>query len=113
MGGRGSRAGGDSRQLTMDCLQTRSQIQAIMSESDELRAAQAGIIGIGPPSADTQLMLQCKCCEQYTLQPNLENEQCVVCGWINDKYQNTHPDSLQGKNPVSLNDARRQWGDIS
>jgi hypothetical protein len=109
MGGRGSTSGGDSRQLTLEWIQRRKEIQAIMAESEAIRASQAGELGRGASGRDSRRLLQCACCEQYSLQPEIENEQCPVCGWINDRNQNDHPDSLAGNNPISLNQARRQW----
>lgn len=40
---------------------------------------------------------KCFCCGEYTIPINIEYTICSVCGWIDDKYQNTHPDSLNGK----------------
>ncbi len=109
MGGRGSKSSRNSGQLTLEGLQKRAEIQIIIAESNDLRATQLGDIMNGTSGGNTQHLLKCACCEQYTLQPDIENEQCSICGWINDQYQNNHPDSPTGKNPVSLNQARLQW----
>ena len=51
-------------------------------------------------------MKRCRCCEKPTLPMDSEHEICPLCGWIDDKFQNTHPDSPNGKNLISLNEAR-------
>jgi len=91
-------------------LSTKAEVQAIIAESDELRATQtAAMSNAGSAEGIPLAMFQCACCEQYTLHPAIESEQCVVCGWVNDSFQNAHPDSLQGQNAITLNIARRQW----
>jgi len=96
----------------MEYLSTKAEVQAIIAESDELRSAQVVAMGdVGSAGSIPLAMLRCACCEQYTLHPALENEQCTTCGWINDLFQNTHPDSLQGQNAITLSVARQQWND--
>lgn len=68
-----------------------------------------GVAGGGVASATR--MKQCYCCEEYTIPTGTENEICPICGWIDDKFQNTHPDSLNGKNPLTLGEARKQYHD--
>lgn len=34
---------------------------------------------------------------------------CYVCGWIDDDYQNSNPNSLNGLNPMSLLQAREAY----
>ena len=31
-----------------------------------------------------------------------KNETCVICGWIDNVYQNTHPQSIDGPNKICL-----------
>lgn len=51
----------------------------------------------------------CFCCGAFSLPAISEYEVCDICGWIDDPYQNKHPDSTNGRNPISLNDAREQY----
>jgi len=56
--------------------------------------------------------ITCPVCGKKNLD---EYETCKVCGWINDPYQVSHPDSESGSNRVSLNKAKeiyRQSGRI-
>lgn len=69
-----------------------------------------GAAGGGGVVLETR-MRRCFCCEEYTILLGTENEICPICGWIDDPYQNVHPDSLDGKNPLSLNKARQQYSE--
>jgi hypothetical protein len=51
----------------------------------------------------------CACCKHYTIPIDSEYEKCPVCGWIDDPYQNMHYDSTEGKNPISLNEAKKVY----
>lgn len=51
----------------------------------------------------------CFCCGEFTLSMYAEYEVCSICGWIDDPYQNKNPDSVDGKNQVSLNEAQEQY----
>jgi len=51
----------------------------------------------------------CECCKTYSIHIETEYEKCPVCGWIDDPYQNTHPDAKDGKNPISLNEAKKMY----
>lgn len=64
-----------------------------------------GSVDVGPSIK----MDQCCCCEEFTIPRGSQNEICSICGWIDDNYQNTHPDSLNGKNPFTLSEARRKY----
>lgn len=74
----------------------------------KLNVVGSGIEGGGGIVPVTR-MKQCLCCGEYTIHSGTENEVCPVCGWIDDSYQNKHPDSLNGKNPLTLNEARKQY----
>lgn len=52
---------------------------------------------------------KCFCCGEYTIPARTENEVCPVCGWIDDSYQNKHPDDPNGQNGISLSEFRQQY----
>ena len=54
-------------------------------------------------------MKRCFCCGAQTIPSGTKYETCSICGWIDDPYQNKHPDSLNGKNPLTLDEARERY----
>jgi hypothetical protein len=66
-------------------------------------------VGVGGGAASPQLYKKCACCGEYTIPLGSEYEICPVCGWVDDNYQNINPDSLDGKNPVSLLQAKNTY----
>lgn len=107
MGGRGRSSGAGFRQMTIDDAQRQHAISDIIRESTKLREAIGG--GVGGGAASPQLYKKCACCGEYTIPMGSEYEMCPACGWIDDNYQNNHPDSLDGKNPVSLLQAKTTY----
>lgn len=74
------------------------------------KLTEIGIGVVGGVSVDTKIRKKkCFCCGEYTIPYRTENEICPVCGWIDDAYQNKHPDSLNGKNSLSLKEAREMY----
>jgi hypothetical protein len=60
-----------------------------------------------PPGVRPPLHLEaCPCCGERTLLVRGQHDTCDVCGWIDDVFQNTHPDSHEGPNDDSLNETR-------
>ncbi|WP_394697974.1 CPCC family cysteine-rich protein [uncultured Sphaerochaeta sp.] len=51
----------------------------------------------------------CACCKHYSIPIDSEYEVCPVCGWIDDPYQNAHPNSTEGKNSISLDEAKKAY----
>lgn len=53
----------------------------------------------------------CPCCQHQTLpeKPPGSFEVCPVCAWEDDSLQFASPDSSDGANAVSLNDARKNF----
>lgn len=108
MGGRGASSGANSRQITFERVLLMSQVADIREAASKLRTSMEGVGASsgGMPAANKK---QCFCCEEFTLPVLSEYGECEVCGWIDDPYQNKHPDSLNGKNPISLNEARKRY----
>lgn len=50
----------------------------------------------------------CACCGAYTIPYNSELFICPICGWIDDVFQNSHPDSTDGPNAYSLQEMREK-----
>ena len=48
---------------------------------------------------------------QYSLHAFTNYEQCPICGWIDDPMQNSDTTSTVGKNPISLEQARKIWAE--
>ena len=52
---------------------------------------------------------KCPICEKYTFTEEGIYEDCPICGWTDDVYQEDFPDKT-GANIVSLNKARELYG---
>jgi rRNA maturation protein Nop10 len=104
MGGRGKDSGLRARQLTINDTLRQHTISDIIEKSAAQRAAMVGS-GIGG-GASLRLLKKCACCGEYTIPIGSMFEECSNCGWIDDEYQNNHPDSLDGKNTISLLQAK-------
>ena len=48
----------------------------------------------------------CPVCNKYLFQYDLE--ECPICGWVNDDYQEDFPE-LKGANSYSLNQAKQAY----
>ncbi len=107
MGGRGKPSKTpNAKQLTFNDVENRQKIQDIITKSTQIRdELLSSGSNLGTPPSSTTLK-KCACCGEYTLPVNIEYAVCSICGWIDDKYQNTHPDSLNGKNSLTLNQAK-------
>lgn len=105
MGGRGSASGIDSKQMTFKQYVKMEDKKKIIEESTQIReSGEYSLNRVNSP----ELYRRCHCCEDYTIQINSIDATCPVCGWIDDEYQNKHPDSLNGINEMSLNEARKR-----
>jgi rubrerythrin len=108
MGGRGRDSKLGSRQFSLDEEQRRREIKEKLEESARKREEiekKGGTGGFSTP----HLYKKCACCGKYSLPAGSEYEECPICGWIDDPYQNQHPDSPNGRNSVSLNQARAEY----
>ena len=108
MGGRGRESGLVGRQISIDEVQMRNRVIGIIKENEILRT---NIMAIGGGGGEKSFVLlkKCACCGEYTIPINTEFEECPNCGWIDDPYQNRHKDSLIGKNPLTLTQARKLY----
>ena len=104
MGGRGRSSGLGSRQSTIDDAQRQNIVSGIIKES-KLRRSVISSGGRGG-TASPKLLKKCACCGEYSIPIGTEYEVCPICGWIDDAFQNTHPNSLDGRNPISLLEAQ-------
>ena len=103
MGGRGKGSGLAIRQTTIEDAQKYRQVNDIIKESAQRRLSIENGIGIGSGgSTSPRLLKKCVCCGEYTLSIGSIYDICPICGWIDDKHQNNHPDSLDGKNSMTL-----------
>lgn len=54
-------------------------------------------------------MKKCPVCEKYTFTEDGVYDDCPICGWTDDIYQEHFPDKT-GANAVSLNKAKEDYG---
>ena len=107
MGGRGICAGDHNSQIKMADHLRNQEIIKIRQCWEELRSENQ--VGTGLSGGSVTMMKRCACCRQFTLTAFSEYEKCPVCGWVDDPHQNSDPMSAEGCNPLSLQEARRQW----
>jgi len=110
MGSRGQDSGNKPRQMSFEDAFERNVISSIMRDKD-VKREQMSTGGVGRSSGvgSQVTKMKCACCGEYTIPVNSEYETCTVCGWIDDKFQNANPNSLIGRNPISLNEARAAY----
>ncbi len=108
MGGRGAKSDTNSTQLSLKQVALFNEIAEIRKTANSIRDLMDGMSGFGEGKA-VQHKKQCYCCEEYSLPVKSEYKKCKVCGWIDDPYQNQHPDSLLGKNTITLTEARKRY----
>ncbi len=106
MGGRGRDSGLKARQLTIDWYEKKLKVESKIEESIKQRKTMLGTEGSGGVAPLT-MYKKCACCGEYTIPVGTEYETCPICGWVDDPYQNSHPNSLEGENNMSLTQARK------
>nr|WP_321295594.1 CPCC family cysteine-rich protein [uncultured Sphaerochaeta sp.] len=101
MGGRGASSGYISaEQLNLGFDQDKLRLLIEQSQNAEIELKQ-----VNQPIA----FGACKCCGLYTIPIESDYSTCRVCGWIDDPFQNTHPDEPNGRNEKSLHEAKKQF----
>lgn len=53
--------------------------------------------------------IKCPVCGKYTFAEEDDYDICDECWWMNDRYQNMHPEYAGGANKMSLNQARAAY----
>jgi rubrerythrin len=108
MGGRG-KSSGVQHQLSIQEQMFKNEISLIIRErntaifNDGINAQNASTSSgkvSGGKYVDNRA---CACCGSYTIPYDSELFVCPVCGWVDDAFQNLHPDSDNGPNIFSLN----------
>lgn len=111
MGGRGVSAGSRNKEVTMESYIQTIKIQNTIKEREKNAADIMSKVGFGVQGSGGGIsaMKQCACCENYSIPAYTEYTICPICGWVDDPLQNKNPNSRQGGNSFSLNEARLQW----
>ncbi|MPN47880.1 hypothetical protein SDC9_195484 [bioreactor metagenome] len=82
-------------------------------EADKLREVVRTGQAIGKtlqrPEKEAIPFRECCCCKLITLPLEMEYTKCCVCGWIDDPFQNGNPDNPNGRNGLSLNEAKENY----
>ncbi|MDY0100431.1 MAG: CPCC family cysteine-rich protein [Bacilli bacterium] len=48
----------------------------------------------------------CACCGEFSLESNLDGAICLFCGWVKDRQQEENIHLKNGRNKLSLAEAR-------
>jgi|LAHS01.1.fsa_nt_gb hypothetical protein len=105
MGGRGIPSGADIRQVTIEQIEDRLEVDEIVKNAEIVR--NLAVIKLEEDKRIPILYKKCFCCGEFTIPLHLKYEKCHVCGWIDDEFQNNHIFSEDGMNDISLNEARK------
>lgn len=107
MGGRGISSGANINQVTIEQIQDKLEVDEIIREAESIR--NASVISDKTDERIPNLYKKCFCCNEFTIPLNSEYVKCIICGWIDDKFQNAHIHSREGMNEVSLDEAKRVY----
>ena len=109
MGGRGGNLKFPKGQHSFREEKIRRDVEEILEKSEKKRASlnfqNEGVYS----EVSSNQKKKCACCGKYTIPVGTDYEICSICGWVDDPYQNQHPNSLNGKNPITLNQARQDY----
>lgn len=104
MGGRGKDSGHNVHQTTFDDVFRQKSISKIIEEHNIKRSS---MNGFGTrDNGSSQLFKKCACCGEYTIPIGSLFAECPICNWVDDDYQNNHPESLDGRNKITLTQAK-------
>lgn len=115
MGGRGSSSGANTKQVSVEEYLYKERISAIIQKSqNHLAENQEGLAGTGNGgtgigAGSSATYKKCACCKSYVIPYGTQNQICPVCGWIDDEFQNAHPDSVDGANDKTLKEYREDY----
>ena len=117
MGGRGKMLGKRVVQTDLREAMRKNNVARILEETRKIISKEQssnyvkqGITGIsGIASKPKRLLKKCACCGNKTIPNGTEYEVCPICGWVDDPFQNSHPDSINGHNKISLKEAKKRW----
>lgn len=105
MGGRGIESGANIRQLTIEQHEDKLEVEEIIRKAEIARDK-----AIAQEKKDDRIPMlykRCCCCGEFTIPIDSEHIKCPVCGWIDDKFQNTHVYSKEGINELCLSEAKK------
>jgi hypothetical protein len=103
MGGRGSEAAAFGPGQGNLWLEEKHRIEQGRIDAEILH----GIDGDKSKEIITPIAFKtCTCCNEYTIPFGSTYERCPLCNWIDDPYQNMHPESKEGKNAITLSQAK-------
>ena len=108
MGGRGIYAHDDNSQIKIGKYLQSLEISSTENLWNNYREVQSEASG-GISGQD--MRKRCACCMQYSLHAFTNYEQCPICRWIDDPMQNNDITSTAGRNPISLEQARKKWSE--
>ena len=113
MGGRG-KPSGVQHQLSIQDQMLRAEVSSIISSrdmeiensgNDHSPKSISAVLGSTQTYSDNRT---CFCCGTYSIPYNSVQFICPICGWIDDIFQNSHPDSVIGPNVCSLNQMKEK-----
>ncbi|MGL5437387.1 MAG: CPCC family cysteine-rich protein [Lachnospiraceae bacterium] len=118
MGGRGKSSGVQHQLSIQDQLLRTEVASIIMSRGIEIEADRndgssqrsSVVLGGTHTCSDNR---SCACCGTYSIPYNSEQFTCPICGWVDDIYQNSYPDSTIGPNVCSLNQMKDKIRNIA
>jgi rubrerythrin len=107
MGGRGRPSPINTRQQTLNDYLHKEKVKEIIKKSSEARLINNEINQKNEQTSQLTLYKKCACCNNLIIPVNTEFEVCPICGWIDDPFQNANPDNPNGKNGISLIEAKK------
>lgn len=114
MGGRG-KSSGVQHQLSIQEQLLRTEVSSIISSrnmvievdrNDSSTKSTSAVVLVGTQTYSDNRA--CACCGTYSIPYYSEQFTCPICGWIDDIFQNSHPDSVIGPNVCSLNQMKEK-----
>lgn len=108
MGGRGIKSPINVLQQTLSDYNHKERVHELIKEYSEYRIQKKNL-KIDEDINQQQLYEACACCNFRVIPINSEFEVCPICGWIDDPFQNVNSNNPNGKNGISLIEAKRRF----